>query len=191
MNEALLTEVKHDNGQNCFRDSSSISTHLFTYVPFYLYAFVTVYLFTYVPFYLFNFVSMYLFIYVPFYPCTFLSMYLCTFLPMYFFIYLPLYLCTFLPIYLCTYVSFYLCTFLSMYLMFVYLSICSSVCAFIFCIVQRPFLSSLPILLCSDSISYLFISTEKLRPKQNGISVWGGRQSGKTQTLSLPMITCT
>ena len=82
---------------------------------------------------------MYLFIYVPFYPCTFLSMYLCTFLPMYFFIYLPLYLCTFLPIYLCTYVSFYLCTFLSMYLMFVYLSICSSVCAFIFCIVQRPF----------------------------------------------------
>ena len=115
MNEALLTEVKHDNGQNCFRDSSSISTHLFTYVPFYLYAFVTVYLFTYVPFYLFNFVSMYIFIYVPFY------------------------LWTFLPMYLFTHVPFYPCTFLSMYLMFVYLSICSSVCAFIFCIVQRPF----------------------------------------------------
>ena len=164
--------------------------YLFTYLTLYLCIFLSMYLFTCEPFYLCTFLPMYLFIYVPFYPCTFLSMYLCTFLPMYFFIYLPLYLCTFLPIYLCTYVSFYLCTFLSMYLMFVYLSICSSVCAFIFCIVQRPF--CLHFQSYFAPIQFLIFSFQlKSCAQKNGISVWGGRQSGKTQTLSLPMITCT
>ena len=154
--------------------------YLFIYVPFYLWTFLPMYLFTHVPFYLCTFLPMYLFIYVPMHLFTYVLFYLFTFVPMYLFTYLPLYLCIFLPMYLFIYVP----------------NVCLSVHLFVrLCLYilhrSTSILSSLPILLCSDSISYLFISTEKLRPKQNGISVWGGRQSGKTQTLSLPMITCT
>ena len=113
------------------------------------------YLFTHVPFYLCTFLPMYLFIYVPMHLITYVLFYLFTFVPMYLFTYLPLYLCIFLPMYLFIYVP----------------NVCLSVHLFVrLCLYilhrSTSILSSLPILLCSDSISYLFISTEKLRPKK-------------------------